>query len=434
MNSGPDEPVAPRQPPSIEPAAHPIERPAPQVQSEPVPRAAAMPPQESLPRYPFQRVHSPLTSSVGQQIRHFGERHPQRKADRFSKVGDSITRSAKFLTCLAETDPAQLDPALQQTLKGLHASPFDSLRRESSCAENGWSAWQPLAGRQPPLVRELGEVQGLFAFVLLGTNDIETSRVTTFARRFVKLIDATLAQGAIPLVSTIPERRDRQLSRLKVPRFNAAIRAIAQARRVPLVDLHYALSQLPNEGLANDGIHPSVLSFAGQVRACDFGPAGLRHGFNVRNWLALQSLARVQSVLSGEWEPDVEAAPATSEIEGRLQIAELPFVEVRSLTAPRAELPGCTTPAAPGARDGSLAFRYEVALAHPAFLEVLALSSATAESLAIEVTPVQEPARCLAVGKGFTRTALGRGNYSVTVSGKATAAMVGVLLGRNAAS
>lgn len=432
VNSGPDEVPRGKTPSNVQ-APGPVERPAPSVAPEPVPRAVSSAPQESLPHYPFHAVHSPITQSVGEQIRQVAARHPERKAERFSKVGDSITRSAKFLTCLADVDPAQVDEGVRTTLGALRASPFDSFRRESSCAENGWSAWQPLAGSYPPLFRELGEVQGLFAFVLLGTNDIETSRVTTFARRFAKLIDATLAQGSVPLVSTIPERRDRELSRLKVPRFNAAIRAIAQARRVPLVDFHQALARLPNEGLASDGIHPSVLSVGGKTRACDFGPEGLRQGFNVRNWLSLQMLERTQRVLEDGWQPELDVAPQVSQVEGHLRVAELPFVEVRSLNAEPAAPLGCSKPLG-AVREPGPALRYDVVLARPAFLEVLALERATAESLGIELTPAREPGRCLAVGTGFTRTSLGRGDYTVTVHGKAAAAMVGLLLGRSGAS
>lgn len=431
VNSGPDEPVRLGMAPSSGTGPEPVERPAPSAPSEPVPRAVSSEPQESLPHYPFDAVHSPITKSVGEQIQEVAARHPERKADRFSKIGDSITRSPKFMTCLADVEADRVDEGVRETLRALLASPFDSFRRESSCAENGWSAWQPLAGRTPPLFRELGEVQGLFAFVLLGTNDIETSRVTTFARRFARLVDATLAQGAVPLLSTIPERRDRELSRLKVPRFNAVIRAIAQARGVPLVDLHHALGRLPNEGLASDGIHPSVLSVGGKARACDFGPEGLRHGFNVRNWLSLQALERAQRVLESGWLPEPDPASRVVEVEGRLQVAQLPLVDVRALSAEPAGPSGCSKPADRAAREPALSLRYEVTLTRPAFLEVLALESATADSLGIELSSPGTTARCLAAGTGFTRTSLGPGDTTVTVHGKAATAMVGLWLGRS---
>jgi len=440
VNSGPEGPTARAQPPRdaarvpITHTAASAERPASNVAAEPVPRAVAAGAQESLPYYPFGMVHSPITPSVAQEIRQVARSHPERKADRFSKVGDSITRSAKFLTCLAHVDPDQLGGELQKTLMGLRAASFDSLSRESSCAENGWSAWQPLAGQPPPLLRELSEARGLFTFILLGTNDIETSRVTTFARRLTKLIDATLAQGSVPLLSTIPERHDRELSRLKVPRFNLAIRAIAQARRVPLIDLHHALSGLPNEGLASDGIHPSVFSAAGKVRACDFSPEGMRQGFNVRNWISLQALARAQSVLEDAWKAEPEPAPAASEVDGRTRVAAFPFVEARNwISEPSAAL-RCSGAHARAAGESAPALHYDLALAKPAFLEVLALSSTSAESLTIELASAKEPARCLAVGSGFTRTSLARGDYRVTVRGNAPAAMVGFLLGRSGGS
>src|SRR5690606_37397774 len=110
---------------------------------------------------------------------------------------------------------------------------------------------------------------------------------------------------------TIPERRDRQASRLKVPRFNAVIRAVAQHRRIPLLDLHWALSMLPNEGLAKDGIHPSVYRVGGLSRPCDFSKAGLEHGFNVRNLRSIEALHRARGALDGSLELDAESPART---------------------------------------------------------------------------------------------------------------------------
>lgn len=398
-----------------------------------VARAPSLP-EASPSYYPFGVVHSPMTRAVADQIRQLAENHPDHSADRFSKVGDSITSSSKFLTCLGSVPDAAVGEDLRGPLAAFRASPFDSFRRESSAAENGWSAWQPLAGQPPPLLRELDEVRGLFALVLFGTNDIETSRVTTFARRYTRLVDQALVHGVVPLVSTIPERRDREASRLQVPRFNAAIRAIAQARQVPLVDLQQALSRLPNEGLSSDGIHPSVLSVGGRARGCDFGPEGLSYGFNMRNWVSLQALARARRVLEKNWQPEPEIGRPAKLGERPTLITRLPFVDVGALTSVPAGSPRCSTALPDRGREYSRALGYDLSLTETVPLELLALSSATAESLDFEISRLDAPESCVAVGTGFKRMLLARGDYRVVVRGEAASAMLGLLLGRNGAS
>ena len=65
----------------------------------------------------------------------------------------------------------------------------------------------------------------------------------------------------------------------------SSVRAIAQGRGVPLVDLHHALTPLPNRGISQDGIHPSVAPSG----ACRLTSTGLQYGYNVRNLLTLDT-------------------------------------------------------------------------------------------------------------------------------------------------
>ncbi|HEY5920234.1 MAG TPA: SGNH/GDSL hydrolase family protein, partial [Kofleriaceae bacterium] len=77
--------------------------------------------------------------------------------------------------------------------------------------------------------------------------------------------------------------------------FNRFIRAIAQGRGIPLVDLHRDMAPLPNRGLSSDGIHPSVSPNG----ACVLTSAGLAYGYNVRNLISVEALARVRAALTG---------------------------------------------------------------------------------------------------------------------------------------
>lgn len=81
--------------------------------------------------------------------------------------------------------------------------------------------------------------------------------------------------------------------------FNAAIASLAAAERVPLWNLHRALTApgMVNQGVSDDGVHPSIYGNCRPPIGCasaDFSPAGLRHGYNQRNLTALQVLTAVK--------------------------------------------------------------------------------------------------------------------------------------------
>jgi len=93
--------------------------------------------------------------------------------------------------------------------------------------------------------------------------------------------------------ATIPARRDSRVFARRVAAFNTAIAAVARAERVPLWNLHTALSASGtiNDGISDDGIHPTVF---GGGEAATFSAAALRYGYNRRNLTALQMLAELR--------------------------------------------------------------------------------------------------------------------------------------------
>ena len=74
---------------------------------------------------------------------------------------------------------------------------------------------------------------------------------------------------------------------------NEIIRHIAEQKRVPLMDLWLRLSMLPQYGLGSDGIHPTAYK-----DGCDFSATGLQHGYNQRNLLLIEALARMERASS----------------------------------------------------------------------------------------------------------------------------------------
>lgn len=269
------------------------------------PPASAAPsaPKPSAPaRYAFDRTHSPIDAGVAEALRAIAARGPALSADVFAKVGDSVTYSDDFVRCFASRERTRVPPSLSPVVERFragNAAGTDPFRRESESARIGWSAWQALSGSPSPLARELAAIAPRFALVQYGTNDIEIGQLHHFADRLFDIVDFLVERGTIPILFTIMPRRDRAAAAVWVPRYNAVIRGIAQARQVPLVDYHRELVRLPGDGLGKDGIHPTTFHGAQGRNACDLGPEGLAHGYNLRNLLALQALDRASRALGG---------------------------------------------------------------------------------------------------------------------------------------
>ncbi len=245
---------------------------------------------------PGQR-HSPLPPVIAARLQAIGGAG---SAQVFAKVGDSITATTSFLSCFdgGTVDygahgalAGSVDHFLQGQVAGV--TPF---ARASEAAKGGWTTEDLLEGSPCGLEREIAAASPRIGIVLLGTNDNRYGRtLDAFVADLWAAVDHLLLSGTIPVLSTIPPMHNDPGAAARIPLFNAAVRAIAQGRQVPLVDLYSALAPLPNNGLASDGLHPSV-SPAG---ACVLTNAGLEYGYNTRNLLTVEALARVQAAMGG---------------------------------------------------------------------------------------------------------------------------------------
>lgn len=318
------------------------------------PRAALPPPPEpATVHYPHDAVHSPLPPDIVSGLEAIAKRGPHLSERRFAKVGDSITVSGDFLQCLSrkrgrDVQLASSNAHLKQTLgffrSGRHSA--DPFSRESRAARIGMSAWQALEGSPSPLDRELREARGRYALVMYGTNDIEIGKLHHFADKLDELVRAVKRRGVIPILYTIPPRRDRKDAGADAVRYNAVIRATAQAHGVPLVDYFRALTELPGAGLGKDGIHPTTFHGKSGRNACELRPRGLKHGYNLRNLLTLEALDRVRRARTGALK-SADAGKLLGPPKGRgtpdepLVIEQLPFVGyARGAESKRAEW-GC---------------------------------------------------------------------------------------------
>lgn len=218
--------------------------------------------------YPEGAIHSPLPAAVAARLQAIAGSFPRGERV-FAKVGDSLTATSALLACfdggaVELADHARLVPTIAHFARG-DAAGTSPYARWSIAAAGGATARDPLIGEPSTLERELAALDPRFALVMLGTNDARYGRtLDAFGADLWTIVDYALARGTIPIVSTIPALAD-PASDARVPTFNRVVRAIAQGRGIPLVDLHGALASLPARGLSADGLHPSV---APGGRAC----------------------------------------------------------------------------------------------------------------------------------------------------------------------
>lgn len=296
------------------------------------------PPDSSVPypaRYPLGRRHSPLTPYVVTQLKK-ALTTASRDGQAFSKIGNSITVSTGFMHCFAGSavdldGRTQLTPTIAHFKKAL-ADGKNSFNRTSLCATVGWAALHALKGTPTPLAQEVSAISPRFAVVMYGSNDIGWNDVFGYANNMLEIADRLLADGVIPIMSSIPPRDDSASANAQVPLYNMIVRGIAQALQVPFVDFHQELLPLPSHGLGGDKLHPN----SSPSGSCNFTAAGLQYGYNVRNLLELEALDRVKrAVLDGEPAPDAPGSKLSGD--GSPQkpwlIDSLPFTHMANTAA-----------------------------------------------------------------------------------------------------
>jgi len=274
------------------------------------------------------------------------------RANVFAKVGDSITYSFEYLHgvgCGVEslasyteltstiayfrstTFPEAYATAIEGEQQVTHCPPTsNAFNRVSAAAVVGWGAQHALEAvdttvhpecndNEIALDCELRLLQPAIALVMFGTNHIGSTLDTTFQEKLTAVVDALIAQGVIPVLSTIPPRLDEpggEPLTAVVAEANRQIIAVAQARQVPLWNYWLALQAptMENQGIKADLKHPNTYGWDfNMVGSVDFSPEGLRYGYNQRNLTALQILAKLKTIVIDDGAPDeVGSAPTAT--------------------------------------------------------------------------------------------------------------------------
>jgi len=258
--------------------------------------------------YPADRTHSPIAAFSADAQRSIADQGSLWQPDVFMKVGDSLTDGSSALHCFAD-GPVDLGAhtGLQSSLEYFLAgdaagsTPFD---RWSVAAEVGMNAGWALSGTPAPLDAEVAAIAPQFALIQYGTNDMglgttHESALWGFYESMTALLDRCTEQGIVPALMGIPHRGDSTVANWWVLTYNDVIRAMAQDRQIPYVDLHRELDVIDGNGLSGDGIHLD----AANGGACVLTQEGLEYGNNVRNLAWLETLDRIKAVV-------VDGAPA----------------------------------------------------------------------------------------------------------------------------
>jgi hypothetical protein len=146
-----------------------------------------------------------------------------------------------------------------------------------------------------------------FAVVMLGTNDPGNP---TGLADLASIVDRLEAAGILTILSTIPPRNDSLSDQLNVE-FNAGVRALAQARGLPLIDFHQEIvlrrpdTTWFNTLISSDGVHPTGDRAGFTVTSDPYLPGGdpatfttgdapANVGYLLRSWLTVQKLKEVK--------------------------------------------------------------------------------------------------------------------------------------------
>jgi LysM repeat protein len=226
------------------------------------------------------------------------------RATVFSKVGDSITVSPAFLYSVGVGryqlhDYAYLQPVIDY-YSTTWARTHNSFSNETLAAKAGWSTRTVVAAgagdpavcgpEETPLDCEFHWVKPSIAIIMLGTNDVPGTPEESYENALRKVVEKTLANGVVPILSTIPPLH-RQSLEGRVEAFNYIVKKLAYEYDIPLLDYWAALQELPNQGMGTDGVHPS---WAPSGHYADFAPEYLtQYGMPVRALTALQALDAV---------------------------------------------------------------------------------------------------------------------------------------------
>lgn len=384
---------------------------------------------EELPHpelYPFGRTHSPISMYVADSMRAIAGNMDEDPGV-FAKVGGSISSSANFLQCFAldatiqDLPPGDSLLATIEHFRTVDLGGTTAWNHPSMATMPGWASNALIAGMPSPIAGEIAAIKPRFAHLLIGTHDLDGDQpaaLWTFADNLLDAVDATIAAGVVPIVSTIPHRTDKPDKDAFLPRYNAVVRAAAQGRQVPLLDLEFAISKLPMFGLAADGMDLSVFVSAEMDRPCHFNEAARQFGYNVANLESLRALDRARQVVV-EQTPSID--PPGPRLLGSgaqddpILIPSLPFVDLRSTADSPSDVIDSYAGACDATKDESGPERlYRLDVADPITVRVMVFDRGAVD-VDVHVLDAATPDTCIKRNDREVTGPLPAGTYYISI-------------------
>ncbi len=221
-------------------------------------------------------------------------------------VGDSITyanpysqwaRNGKGRTPEDEAVCRWTHAGAKDDTDGWHLCSVDCPGGRSETAAGGMRANEALAGGKgglPPLAEIVKKYNPRMIVLMLGTNDVSAGRKEAeYVADMAKAVDLILANGTIPILSTIPPHPGNEaLARS----FNAALRDLAREKRLPLIDFEKEiLARRPTDWngtlLGQNDVHPSAGQAAGEPTEENLKSSG----YLLRGWLSVRKIGEVKT-------------------------------------------------------------------------------------------------------------------------------------------
>jgi hypothetical protein len=180
-------------------------------------------------------------------------------------------------------------------LNGWHlATAFpDGQEKRTYTAAIGCSARYLLTGEKglPPLAEMIAMYRPQIAVYAIGMSDaIRGTPVEQFVSAAEAAVDLLLLNGTVPIMATITPSREHNNV---VQTLNRAIQAVAEQRRLPLLDLYGQIERLGVDVfslLAEDGVHLTWEDRPVRPRRAAF----IRSGYLLRSWAIVRKAMDVK--------------------------------------------------------------------------------------------------------------------------------------------
>lgn len=239
----------------------------------------------------------PILPTIGENARQIFERGQAlgNNPNAFTKIGDCNTDSIYFLVAF-DTGDYDLGPyeELQPTID-YFATWFahESLAGQVGC--NAFIMLDPLWANpelcrwgEGPLACEYRRARPSVAVVMFGPNDMLALNEEQFAEAVRGVVELSLEEGVIPVLTTFTWRPDRRWR--KALTLNMITVEIAREYDITLINLWRAARPLPDYGLVPDYTHLTESGLPGGSNRIAFNGEETFSGHALRNLLTLQTL------------------------------------------------------------------------------------------------------------------------------------------------